>query len=97
MTTALIKLLVSRVGSDFSQVPGQEVEIETGEAWRMVDGGQAVFVGSPPPRAMGEEPTPDVPAANPQPAKPKRTKKPKPTPDAPAGMSSEAASSESKE
>lgn len=42
-----IKLLVSRVGAGFSQLPGEEVEVETGEAQRLVDSQQAVFVESP--------------------------------------------------
>lgn len=40
----LVKLLVSRVGDNFSQIRGDELEIESDEACRMIDAQQAVPV-----------------------------------------------------
>lgn len=41
----LVKLLVSRVGDNFSQTRGDELEIDLGEACRMIDAQQAVPLG----------------------------------------------------
>lgn len=41
----LIKLLVSRVGDNFSQIRGDEIEVDSKEGCSMVDAQQAVPVG----------------------------------------------------
>lgn len=39
-----VKLLVSRAGINFSQIPGDVVEVGDGEGVRMIEAGQAVPV-----------------------------------------------------
>lgn len=50
MDQARVKLTVSRVGNGFSQSPGHEIEVPVDEAFRLVDSGQAYFVGPTPRR-----------------------------------------------
>ena len=42
-----IKLLVGRAGRDFSQSPGEVVDVVAAEAQRMIEAGQAVAEGDP--------------------------------------------------
>lgn len=44
-----IKLLVPRVGADFSQNRGDEITVSDAEAIRMIEAGQAVPVREPAP------------------------------------------------
>ncbi|MFT6775872.1 MAG: hypothetical protein ACJA1L_003595 [Paracoccaceae bacterium] len=59
-----IKLLVSRAGLDFSQNPGEVVDVGDAEAIRMIAAGQAVMADAAPvPRRRGKRETAAKPAA----------------------------------
>ena len=52
-----IKLLVARAGPTLSQTPGEEIEVPSAEAARMIAAGQAVALTAPPPKRRARRET----------------------------------------